>query len=466
MASTISPNMNLIIPTIGQEFGPAYATDINNSSLIIDEHNHTPGNGVQLTPASININQSFPYNNNFITTLAGASFQAQLSTPTTNGTAYVSGNDLYFVDELGNNIQITKNGAVAGTPGSIANLVPPASVSYVSGSSTFVFQSNANIAANLDAGSLFLRDLSPNSTNYVEISPPAVLGVNYTLTLPLLPSVISIMALDPSGNITAPYTVDNSTIAINSGVIGVKTQGITAAQIANNTITNAQIANNTISVGQLNTNVIGLSLNSGFATYTTQGTYTWTVPAGVTRAYVFGLGGGGGGGTNGSGTPGPSGGATSFNGTVLSFGANGGTSPAGGQGPNGQDYYLGGTGSTGGGGGTGGSGSSSYSLAGGVGGSYGTNNGGGGGASSPFGTGGTGGGIGNGSNATGNGAGGGGGAALAGSPAGGGGGASRGSGQWFTGLTPGANITVIVGAGGTSVGTGGAGSDGLVQIYY
>lgn len=200
-SNTTSPNMSLVIPTVGQEFGPQYAFDINNSLTLIDVHNHSPGQGVQINPDGININAPLPFNNNFAYSLAGLTLVPQGSAPA-NNTLYESGVDLYYVDGLGNNIRLTINGGIAGTTGSISGLVSPASASYISGSSTFVFQSNAGIAANLDAGSIVFRDLSPNSTFGVTVQPPAALGVNYSLTLPTLPSSKSFMNLDNSGAIS------------------------------------------------------------------------------------------------------------------------------------------------------------------------------------------------------------------------------------------------------------------------
>lgn len=239
-----SPNMNLPVPVVGSEAGPQYATDVNNSLNIIDQHNHSPGSGVQITPNGLNINTALTFANNFATNLAGLTLTAQSVTPA-NSTIYQSGVDLYFTDGLGNNIRITQSGAVAGTPGSIANLTSPASASYVSASKTFVFESDTSIAANLDAASILLRNISPNSTNAVTLAPPAALGSNYTVTLPALPASQKIMTLDSSGQMAAPYVVDNSTIVITSNTIQIGTlaaNSVNTIQIADGAVTNAKLA--------------------------------------------------------------------------------------------------------------------------------------------------------------------------------------------------------------------------------
>lgn len=204
-----SPNMNLPIPVVGQEPGPQYATDVNSCLTLVDGHNHTPGYGAAIPSTGLNINADLTFNGFGILALSGATFTAQSGTPA-NNTIYEKGVDLYFVDGLGNDIQLTINGAVAGTPGSISNLVPPASASYVGASKTFFWQSNISIAANMDFASAILRNISPNSTFGLTLQPPAALTSNYTLTLPSAASIpvsTSFMTLDSAGTMSTGPTV-------------------------------------------------------------------------------------------------------------------------------------------------------------------------------------------------------------------------------------------------------------------
>jgi hypothetical protein len=290
MANTInSPNMTLPIPVVGVQSGPQYATDLNACLTLLDAHDHTPGSGVAITPAALDINANLTLQGNFLTNAAGVTLTAQGSTPAVN-TIYQSGLDLYFVDGDGNNVQITSNGAVAGTPGSIANLLAPASAAYVSASSTFVWESNTGIAADMDFGSAKMRNLSPNSTYALTLAPPT-LSSNYTITLPPLPASQKIMTIDASGTITAPYVVDNSTIAIESNVIKVPTSGITATQIAPDAVTTAKILNDAITVAKM-----GFTPQLKWTSYTS-GSGTWTAPAEVNTVFAVVVGGGGGGGS-------------------------------------------------------------------------------------------------------------------------------------------------------------------------
>lgn len=199
-----SANMNLPVPIVGVDPGPQYAIDVNSCLTLIDQHDHTPGYGVQITPAGIDINTNLTFGQNFATDVAGVVLTTQLSTPTVN-TIYESGVDLFFVDGDGNDVRITQNGAVAGTPGSIANLAAPASASYVAADSTFVWESDTNIAANMDFGAAIMRNISPNSTFALTLQPPAALSSDYSLTLPIIPVSRSLLTIDTSG-IIAPMS--------------------------------------------------------------------------------------------------------------------------------------------------------------------------------------------------------------------------------------------------------------------
>lgn len=228
-----SPNMNLVLPGVGVTAGPVYASDLNQSLNILDQHNHAPGSGVQITPDGLNINSNFTMNNNNIIAIKSLRLQDQVSALSGGsdlGCMYRVGDDLYYNDGLGNQIRITQSGSIAGASGSIANLVSPASATFVSLSSTIVFQSAVNTAASLDAGSILLRNITANS-KALTLSPPSAMAADYSLVLPSLPVSQKIMTLDSSGNMSAPYVVDNSTIEVSSNNIQLKDAGITSAKL-------------------------------------------------------------------------------------------------------------------------------------------------------------------------------------------------------------------------------------------
>jgi len=247
MPSTISPNMGLIVPTVGQEPGPTWATDLNASLGTIDQHNHASGQGVKITPLGMDINIDLNIQNNNLTQVKTVNFTSQLSSipgvfPNL-GALYVAGNELYYNDESGNVVPITNNGSVNSGAGSITGLPSgSASASYSSGNETFVWQSATSTAANMDGGSVIIREVIANAKG-VTLSSPTSLAADYSLFFPAaLPSSQKIVTIDSSGNIAANYVVDNSTIEIASNVIQVKNAGITSAQIAPGAVTYASLA--------------------------------------------------------------------------------------------------------------------------------------------------------------------------------------------------------------------------------
>lgn len=223
MPLTLSPNMSLPIPSVGLEAGPEYADDINNSLSLIDSHNHAAGQGVQIDPTGININADLPLNSNNLTeirTLRLESQNAALSLPTDLGCLYEVDDDLYFNDGLGNQIRLTQNGTIAAAAGNIANLVAPASASFVDLTDTFIWQSGTNIAANMDMGSIILRKLTASSPG-ITIAPPVALASDYTVTMmAAAPAATAFLAMDSSGNISAPAnTTGGITLAMLTAAV-------------------------------------------------------------------------------------------------------------------------------------------------------------------------------------------------------------------------------------------------------
>lgn len=207
MANTvISPEMNMPVPAVGTDPGPDWATNIVSCLSIIDSHNHSPGQGVQITPAGININTDFPMNGNNITTIKTLRFSIQPSTLAGSspnlGCLYESGVDLYYNDGAGNIVRMTQGGAVAGSAGTITGL-PSGTASASFSGSTFTFQSATNTPATISGGSIIIGQQVASGKN-VTIAASVSQAANYGLTLPVsLPaSIQSTLASDISGNLT------------------------------------------------------------------------------------------------------------------------------------------------------------------------------------------------------------------------------------------------------------------------
>lgn len=250
MSFVNSASMNLPIPTVGSETGPQYAFDVNTSLTLIDQHDHSPGKGVPITPAGLNINAALSFNNNNATNVASVIFQQQSSANSTLlalSSAPGSGSgtsDLFFTDGNGTQIQITKSGVVNASAASIPG------ESYNAG--TFIWTQTQSALpttpANFDIGSITLRPNIAATTFGVKVSPPSSIASQYNISLPLLPSVQSFVTIDNTGVMAAP-------IAFN--------QGITGANIATGTVTRQNLVplgqQLSASSGVYNTNtVLGL----------------------------------------------------------------------------------------------------------------------------------------------------------------------------------------------------------------
>lgn len=202
MPFVTSPNMSLQIPTVGTQPNPDASLNVNTSLTLIDAHDHTPGSGVQLTPDALNINADLDMQENNLLSVRSVRFEPQvspISNPADLDCLYVSGVDLYYNDGSGNQVRITQGGSVTGATGTITGLVAPASASYNSFSETFVWQSNANKPANMDMGSIIIREPVTNGFG-VEIEASASIGADYTLTLPAaLPADSALITVNSSG---------------------------------------------------------------------------------------------------------------------------------------------------------------------------------------------------------------------------------------------------------------------------
>lgn len=226
----LTPNMGLPEPIVGQTTGTAYATYINQSLTLIDRHDHTPGNGVQITPAGLNINSTVDFQGNSAIDLTGANFELQSIDPTLAQTLYVKDGsetiplpDLWYFD--GNtHIQITSNGQTATT---LANLPGQ---TYAAGTFTWRQGAGSTTPAQFDIGSIIIRPTTAGaSTGVTLVAPPAA---NFTLTFPTaLPVTQSLVTIDSSGNIATPFSVSG---------------GLSGSALADNSVTNAKLVNKTV----------------------------------------------------------------------------------------------------------------------------------------------------------------------------------------------------------------------------
>lgn len=241
MSLTLSPNMSLPVPTVGDEAGPDYAIDVNNCLSIIDQHNHTAGSGVPITPSAMNINADLTMIGNSLTNVKSVQLTPQVSLATALSLYVASGgetpsiNDLWYNDGNGTTIQLTKSGLVNATLASLAGQ------SYSAGTFYWKQGLGSTVPANFDIGNIVLRPNIAATTYSTTIQTNASLVTSYTLTLPNNPSGLasnSFLTMDASGNITAGPTVNAGLTTANLS----PTAGILGSQIAANTITENNLA--------------------------------------------------------------------------------------------------------------------------------------------------------------------------------------------------------------------------------
>lgn len=297
--------MSLIIPGVGTEAGPTYAFDVNASLILLDQHDHSLGRGVQITPAGLNINAQLDMQENDLINVNTLGFSAQDSASTLIQSLSVAPGggtglqDLWFTDGVGNQIQITKSGIV----NVVASSIP--GESYAGG--TFIWDQTQDGApttpANFDIGSITLRPNTAATTYGVTLSPPSAIASSYTLLLPNNPSLLAgtaFLTLSTAGDIVG---------SIQTSL------GITAANLAPDSVTTTKILNGAVTAAKLASGVLPVMNSQSF---TASGSFV--VPSGVSVLQVLcigGGGGGGGGGRNATPSSGSGGGGTIPQTTIL-----------------------------------------------------------------------------------------------------------------------------------------------------
>jgi hypothetical protein len=259
MGFNYSQYMSLPVPVVGGEPGPNYATDVNNSLTIIDQHTHNPGSGVQITPTGLDINADLTFLDNNATNLRSTRFTPQgspIAGSLDQGCLYVvtksSNSELYYNDSSGHQVQITSGGTVNATSSGITNGTVSASFN-ASNQLNVAFISSGDPTAVI-CGPLILEDTGSDTFQLTVNAPTLSSSTGITLPLPATTST-KFLQIDTSGNITSSVPVSG---------------GITASNIANGTITGTQIGTQALFPSNLpGVNVVQSPALSGGVTGTT-----------------------------------------------------------------------------------------------------------------------------------------------------------------------------------------------------
>jgi hypothetical protein len=221
MATNTSPNMNLAVPVVSVELGPAWAVDLYNALYTgIDQHDHSSGKGVQVTPAGLNINADLSftslavaYNAKDLRSSRYASQSAALALGTDVGCLYNVLGDAYWNNGAGTAIQLTKSGAlnvtiqsfplrsVSGTVTILAT--DPYTLYYVDVSAGAATLNLPASSALMPGRALLVVDIKKNSeTNAISLVPNGtdkINGVNATFTIQFN-GTTSVLTTDGAGN--------------------------------------------------------------------------------------------------------------------------------------------------------------------------------------------------------------------------------------------------------------------------
>lgn len=296
MAVINSPNMTLPVPGVGTELGPVYAFDVNSCFTLIDQHDHTPGKGIQITPAGLNINTDLPFGGNSATNLLNVVFNTQSGGATgilqalsvAPGDETVPLQDLWYTDSAGNKVQITSGGQLAAVATTVSG------ISYALG--TFSFRQSQDslpaTPANLDGGTVTIRPNIDGTANGVTLAPSSSISSAYTLTLPLPVAATNFVTQDSSGVLTGSIPtaagIQQSMMAANSVGnsqlidLNVSTAKLAAGAVTatKNTITTAQNAFGPVAIPVIASGwyTVASSSNSIFlpaGTWRLSGTANW-----------------------------------------------------------------------------------------------------------------------------------------------------------------------------------------------
>ena len=177
-----TPNMGLQTSIPGST--PAYQQSVNDQTNIgiLDGHNHTPGSGVPVPPAGLNINAPLTFQGNAATHLGAVDFVDGGGGPSVPLTLWTDGIDLCYEDGNANVICLTLNGQVnvLGADGGQNVFTTVTGTSLAgdcltgsNGASDCFNSAGGEVLTAVDGGSLYLEAPNPiiPGTNVLTVGP-------------------------------------------------------------------------------------------------------------------------------------------------------------------------------------------------------------------------------------------------------------------------------------------------------
>lgn len=252
-----TPFMNLDLPVVSTTVGPTWASELNTALESVDSHDHSSGNGRQVTPSGLNINSDLNFNDNAAICVGSLCMTLLSAVISDQGCLYMVNGDLFFNDTSNNTIQITNAGAVnttgsggiGGDYGTGASLID---YSAITNKYTFTDQNGdlaGIIAGCLDTNSrhfynqtgiavnttvtntddlyVILVDSDADPTITVSL-PLASLGERHLFIKDVGGSTSVVITIDPTGSDTIEGFPDSLTIEVPYGAVHIVSDGSAA----------------------------------------------------------------------------------------------------------------------------------------------------------------------------------------------------------------------------------------------
>lgn len=284
ITQSATAGLGLLLPVPGATPGLGVASPgeswlelLNTALNIIDGHDHSTGKGLPVASASFSVTSPLSFNGYDATAMRTVRFTDTVSfTSADLGCIYRNGADLYYRDTAGNAVRITSGGAVnVGATGSIVGMTGSSTVTYVDGTSSYLFQKDATTFANLRGGSVFLRRVVSGVTAEVELRSPTLSPGSYAIIFPpSLPGSQTLVTLAATGDMAT--IAWSSTVQLSGGAISVAPASIGNTHLAVNAVSTDRIVDG--SVTKAKQAAVGQVTSAGSGVFTTSSAAFVAVP--------------------------------------------------------------------------------------------------------------------------------------------------------------------------------------------
>lgn len=188
---SVTPNMNITLPTPEVTSGPEWANQLVDAFDNVDAHDHTAGKGVKVPVAGLNINADLEFNNNNAIELRSSRYTnhgSTLSTSLDKNCLYFVNGDLFINNNAGTSVQLTSGNAInLSTVGTIGgDYGQPgvtASATYSDTTKTFVWTQAPTQTAKMAVGDLLVYETVASATP-ITIKSSSGVTTGYDFFLP------------------------------------------------------------------------------------------------------------------------------------------------------------------------------------------------------------------------------------------------------------------------------------------